>query len=305
MMDRLMEISLAALAASLELLLEVLPFFALGVLLAGVLSSLGGRAAALARLGRSPLAIVAGAALGCVLPVCSCGVVPVALGLLAGGVAPGPVFAFLAAAPMVNPASFVLTAGVMGTGLAMGRLLGAIVLGCGIGFIAARWSPTALARLRGTCGCGAAASASPAAWEGPRSAASRIGIALHAGGRTFVSLLPYVALGTALGGILSAALDPSTVTRHLSGPLSVPLAALAGTALYLCSCAEVPVAASLVRQGLEPAAVLTFLLAGPGVSLFSLILLSSVLRLRWILVYAAWFLAGSTVIGFIWLGIGS
>jgi uncharacterized membrane protein YraQ (UPF0718 family) len=94
--------------------------------------------------------------------------------------------------------------------------------------------------------------------------------------------------------------DPVAVAGAFRGALSIPLAALAGVPLYLCSCAEVPVALSLLRKGLEPSAVLTFLLAGPGVSAFSLAMLTSVLRPRAIAVYAAIFLLGSVAFGLTW-----
>ncbi len=286
---------IAVLEASLSLFLEVLPFFALGVLLAGAMKSYEDRLSFLTRLGHSRRSILLGAVVGGVLPVCSCGVVPVAMGLLAGGVAPGPVFAFLAAAPMVNPASFVMTAGVMGYPLACGRLIGAIALGIAIGSLARCVPPSAIVSSGGVA---------PAACcrieNAPPPASSRLIRSFYLGGQLGVSLLRYVIPGTLLGGCLAVWLDPGMVARYVSGPLAVPLAALAGVPLYLCSCAEVPVAVSFARSGLEPAAVLTFLLAGPGVSLFTLVLLWSLLRLRMLIAYAAAFVAGSMAIGFLW-----
>ena len=93
--------------------------------------------------------------------------------------------------------------------------------------------------------------------------------------------------------------------RYLSGAWAIPLAAGAGVPLYLCSCAEVPIALALLREGLDSAALLTFLLAGPGVSVFSLALLSSVLRPRLLVAYAVTFLAGSMLVGFFWKGVVS
>jgi len=290
---------MAVLDQSTGLLLEVLPYFAAGVLLAGFLQAAGGKLRFAGFLSRSPFAVLAGALIGCVVPVCSCGVVPVALGLLAGGVAPGPVFAFLAAAPMVNPASFVMTAGVMGYKLALGRFLGALFLGAAVGFLmgALLKSEDILAPRRCACSCGGK-SAPQAAPE--RSRFDTFFRAWFLGSRLFVTLLPYVASGIVLGGVLGAFLSPSFVARTLTGPWAIPFAALAGVPLYLCSCAEVPVALSLVRNGLEPSAVLTFLIAGPGVSVFSLALLASFLRPRWIVLYAGTFLLGSTIVGFLW-----
>lgn len=289
---------------ALELLLEVLPFFAVGVLLAGALKAWGDRLRLERWPGRSVGAVAIGAGLGCAIPVCSCGVVPVGVGLLAGGVAPGPVFAFLAAAPVVNPASFAMTAGVLGWGLASARFAGAFALGVGIGMVARSVDRRGGRLLRP--GVGASSSSCCGGPSSPsRRAASRLLLTLYHAGETFTSLLRWVLIGVLLGALLGAWLDPRVVARWLDGVWAVPLAALAGVPLYLCSCAEVPVAVSLVRKGLEPAAVLTFLLSGPGVSLFSLAILSSVLRARWLVVYAALFLAGSTAVGLVWKGVVS
>lgn len=287
----------------LGLFLEVLPFFALGVVLAGALHAWEDRLRLQTRLGESTGAIFLGAILGCVVPVCSCGVVPIALGLLAGGVAVGPVFAFLAAAPMVNPASFVLTAGVLGTELAAGRVAGAVLLGVGLGLIGRK---IGRAGLRGAavspCGCSTQPTSS-ASGDGNVARPPRLSRALYRAGETFVSLLGWVVFGVLLGALLTTFLEPDVVTRQLGGAISVPLAALAGVPLYICSCAEVPVALSLERKGLEPAAVLAFLLAGPGVSVFTLALLAGFLRLRVLLAYVLVFLTGSTALGLLWKGV--
>jgi uncharacterized membrane protein YraQ (UPF0718 family) len=283
------------LEGAVRLFLEVLPFFAVGVTIGGALKAHGDRLGFARRLGGSPAAIVLGALLGCVLPVCSCGVVPVGAGLLAGGVAPGPVFAFLAAGPMVNPASFVMTAGVVGLDLAVGRLVGAVFVGACVGFAARLASRRGnLVRPVGTCSC---------AEKAREVHEFRPMRALFLAGELFASLLTYVAAGVLLGALVGAALDPRTVARFLSGARGVPLAAAAGVPLYLCSCAEVPVAVALVRTGLDPAAVLTFLLAGPGVSVFSVAVLGRIVRVRGLLLYAATFVASSMAVGFTWKGL--
>jgi hypothetical protein len=289
----------AFLDQSLALFLEVLPFFSCGVLLAGLMQSFGDAFRFPSSWGRSVFAIPLGALAGCVVPVCSCGVVPLSLGLLAGGAPVGPVFAFLAVAPIVNPATFVMTAGVMGYELAVGRFFGAVLLGTGIGYLMRALATTAdltqrVASARVPCGCEGAQA---------RGFVDRFFRSWYLAGRVFVSLLRYVTAGVIAGGVIAAVLSPEVVTRSLTGATAVPLAAAAGVPLYLCSCAEVPVALSLVRRGLAPGAVLTFLLAGPGVSIFTLTLLSGFLRLRLLLAYAVAFLAGSMLVGFFWTAV--
>jgi uncharacterized membrane protein YraQ (UPF0718 family) len=134
----------------------------------------------------------------------------------------------------------------------------------------------------------------------PTGIAGRGAHALYHGGETFVGLFRFVLLGVALGAILDVLIRPELVADHFGGLLSIPLAAVAGVPLYVCSCAEVPIALSLLRKGFEPSAILTFLLAGPGISVFSLVMLGSILKPRVLLYYATVFLAGSIAIG--WVG---
>lgn len=76
-----------------------------------------------------------------------------------------------------------------------------------------------------------------------------------------------------LGGVLLSACISRFVSDRLlrrlvpANPvLAVPVAGLAGVGLPGCECAAVPVADSLMRRGLSPAAALTFLLAAPAVN---------------------------------------
>jgi uncharacterized membrane protein YraQ (UPF0718 family) len=119
----------------------------------------------------------------------------------------------------------------------------------------------------------------------------------------FAGLLPYVAAGVLVGALLEVSVPAESIGGGRSGALAVPFAALAAVPLYVCSCAEVPVALSLLRKGLDPSAVLAFLLAGPGVSAFSVAMLSSLLRPRALAAYVFGFLAGSVALGFLWKGV--
>lgn len=75
-----------------------------------------------------------------------------------------------------------------------------------------------------------------------------------------------------LGALVSAAvgtLVPDRVFARLlprSPALAVPVAGAAGVVLPGCECASVPVAGSLIRRGVAPAAALAFLLSAPAIN---------------------------------------
>lgn len=87
-----------------SLLVEALPFLLLGVLFSSALLLWVDPEKLVRRLPRHPLAgAVAGAVLGCLLPVCECGNVPVARRLLTQGLPTSVAVGFLLGAPTINP----------------------------------------------------------------------------------------------------------------------------------------------------------------------------------------------------------
>ncbi len=83
-----------------------------------------------------------------------------------------------------------------------------------------------------------------------------------------VQALPFLLLGTALSGAINAFVPARLFVKALPRrpALAVPVASVAGVVLPGCECASVPVAGSLIRRGVTPAAALTFLLSAPAVN---------------------------------------
>jgi len=85
--------------------------------------------------GSNFIAAVAGA----IIPICSCGIIPVLAGMVQAGIPLGPTMAFLIAAPMLNIPAVFITAGVLGWKLAIGRILGTFFIALSIGSILSYW----------------------------------------------------------------------------------------------------------------------------------------------------------------------
>ena len=134
--------------------------------------------------------------------------------------------------------------------------------------------------------------------------------ALQAGSTVFVAVvfqaLPFLVLGVVLSGVLTAYVPASWLRRALpKNPLlAVPAAGLGGVALPGCECASVPVAASLARRGVAPAAAVTFLLAAPAVNPIVLVATSVAFPDDPLLVVARLVasLAVAVGVGLLWLG---
>ncbi|MEU5216818.1 permease [Streptomyces sp. NPDC020807] len=80
--------------------------------------------------------------------------------------------------------------------------------------------------------------------------------------------VPFLLLGTVVSAAIGAFVPARAFSKILprNPVLAVPVAGAAGVVLPGCECASVPVAGSLMRRGVAPAAALTFLLAAPAVN---------------------------------------
>ena len=80
--------------------------------------------------------------------------------------------------------------------------------------------------------------------------------------------VPFLLLGTVVSAAIGAFVPERVFTRLLprSPALAVPVAGVAGVVLPGCECASVPVAGSLMRRGVAPAAALAFLLSAPAIN---------------------------------------
>jgi uncharacterized protein len=88
----------------------------------------------------------------------------------------------------------------------------------------------------------------------------------------FVSVLvqatPFLVFGVLLSAVIAVFVPRSFWARALPRhpALAVPAAGLAGVVLPGCECGSVPIAGSLIRRGVTPAAALAFLLAAPAIN---------------------------------------
>ena len=122
------------------LLVELLPYWLIGMLIAGGLVVFVSWEAVRKKMGYGGVkANLMATTAGSIIPICSCGIVPVLVGMLEAGVPLGPSLAFLIAAPMLNIPTVFLTAGLLGKKLALARIIGVFAIAMIIGTIVAWW----------------------------------------------------------------------------------------------------------------------------------------------------------------------
>lgn len=234
-----------------SVVLQALPFLALGVVLSAALSAfVPSRWLARAAPRHPAAAVTAGTLAGVALPGCECASVPLAGGLVRGGVSQAAALAFLLSAPAVNPVVIVATA-VAFPGrpeMALARLVGGLLVAAITASLWVRFFPGSLLRL-------------PAArpQENTRAGMFRTSVEhdlLHTGG--------FLVVGAALAAAFRVLVPASWIDAVARYPvLAVLVLALLAVVLAVCSEADAFVVAGLGAFGVT--AQLAFLLVGPVV----------------------------------------
>jgi uncharacterized membrane protein YraQ (UPF0718 family) len=123
-----------------------------------------------------------------------------------------------------------------------------------------------------------------------------------------IQAVPFLVFGVALSSIIAVFVPASFWSKALpSRPvLAVPVASLAGVALPGCECGSVPIAGSLIRRGVTPAAALAFLLAAPAIN--PIVLTATAIAFphdpQMVLARAVASLAVALGMGWLWLRVG-
>ncbi|WP_439591384.1 permease [Microbacterium sp.] len=262
------------LTLAISVLIESLPFVALGVVLSivvqvwvppGVIERWMPRRA-WAR--RAVLSL-----LGMVVPVCECGNVPFARGLLMRGFSVPETLTFLIAAPIVNPIVIITTHQAFGfsDGILVARLLGGYAIANLIGWLYSRHpSPDTLLtdRFRDTC----AIVLDEPGGRGRRSIAQFV-IELRA-------VMPALIIGSALAGAVQV-LIPRDVLLAIGSNPALSIVAMIALAMVVSICSNVDSFFALsFASTFTPGAIVAFLLVGPLVDVKMLALLRTTFTTR-------------------------
>ena len=275
-----MDLALNILHECWFMLAAMAPYLLLGFLVAGLLSAFVKPAFVEEHLGKAGLKQVAKASLlGVPLPLCSCGVIPVAASLRRHGASQGATVSFLTSTPQTGVDSIMVTYGLLGPVFTMFRVVIAFVSGliCG-------GAVDALARKEEegeaeppACPCGA------------ETHGGRIRHALAYGFLTLPRDIGKALLvGIVISGLLSVAVPPDALHSSLrGGPLAMLAAMAIGIPMYVCSTGSVPIAVAMLKMGVSPGAALVFLITGPATNAATFTTLWRVLGRRSTLVYLA------------------
>lgn len=261
--------------AFVALVAESLPFLLAGAIVA---SFVGARWLPSLAVRHPRTAVVLAPLSGTALPLCDCGLVPIARRLGSGGVAGAAINGFVAGAPLTNP--IVILSTLVAFPGAPEMVIGRVGIGVVVAMLAAGLAPP------------------PSCAGDPHDDhGTRPGLLETVGGE-LVRMGPPLVLAALAAGIVTALLPE----RVLVSAGSQPLLAAAGMMLLafllsLCSQADAFVAASLPVGALPR---LAFLLIGPTLNLRLATLYRREFGTRWIAGYAAVVIPAVLVLATLW-----
>ena len=241
-----------------QILLELSPSLLLGLFIAGLMHVYLPPDLIHRGLNRPTMRSVARASLlGVPLPLCSCGVIPTALGLRKEGASPGATTAFMISTPQTGVDSILVSATFLGWPFALFKLVAAFVTGLAGGALVNRFVPADSPAACAPAGLSA---------EVRRERGGLVGALRYA----LFDLLAAIDLWL-IGGVLVAALvttltPPDFFAGQLwaQGLLGMLVVLAISLPLYVCTTASVPIAASLIAAGMPAGSALVFLMAGPA-----------------------------------------
>jgi uncharacterized membrane protein YraQ (UPF0718 family)/copper chaperone CopZ len=260
---------------------EMAAYLLLGFLVAGLLSVFISPVWLERHLGRRNMASVFKASLfGVPLPLCSCGVIPVAASMRQHGASRAATTAFLLSTPQTGVDSIMVTYTLLGPLFAVFRPVAALLTGILGGALVQAFDPPAKAS---ESAANPFAQVSPSAQQArPRGLVAKTRATLHYGLVTLPGdIAKPLLIGVVIAGVLSALIPENFLEAYLgAGAGSIALMMLVGIPLYVCATASVPLAASFIFLGATPGAALAFLVAGPATNAAALTTISRVLGRR-------------------------
>jgi hypothetical protein len=300
------------------------PYILFGLLFAGILHELVPDSIVTKHLGKDNVSsVVKSTIFGIPLPVCSCGVIPLATSIKKSGASKGATLSFLISTPITGVDSILATYGIFGWIFTLYRAITSMIIAMVAGILTnildkeeeAPVSKATFSTLKPvgadalstlqihenkveSCGTGEGSCCSSGIEE--KKKFSFIAAFRYA----FVTLLGDIAKplfwGLILGALITVAI-PDNLAEVLQDAtwLSYLIVILIAVPMYVCATASLPIAAGLMLSGVSAGAAFVFLSAGPATNTVTIGVVKKMLGGKSLVIYL-----GSIVIGSILFGLG-
>jgi uncharacterized membrane protein YraQ (UPF0718 family)/copper chaperone CopZ len=284
------------------LLEEMAPYLLFGFFVAGILNVLIPREKISKHLAHNKFSAVTKASVsGIPLPLCSCGVIPVAAHLEKQGASRGPILSFLISTPTTGVDSILATYSLMGPLLAIMRPLAALFNGLFTGMIT-----NFVANRQETAGNPTEKNHASQSVRREHSLSAKIKEIFKYSFEDLVKDVgKWLIIGIIIGGAIGYFIPQELIEQFLGNPLlAYPIMMVIGIPMYVCATGSIPIAASLILKGMSPGAGFVFLFTGPATNTATFSFVGGKMGKKYLVIYLLGILFTSLLFGgmidFIW-----
>ena len=281
----------ALLTNFLALSAEASPWLLLGLLIAGLMKSWVPTKILSQHLGEGKLAIVKAAIIGAPLPLCSCGVIPVATELRRSGASASATSSFLVATPETGVDSVSVSYALLGPVFAIYRPITAIVSAIITGLLVSTIKKENIKRpndsidkVKSCCSSKQKpdpipepAVAKTSCCESKKTANNSTGFfnktisGIHyAATKLIDDIIIWLLVGLIFATLIKTFLPESFLLSYGSGLGAMLVMIAISIPMYICATASTPVAAGFILAGISPGTALVFMMAGPATNISTL-----------------------------------
>ncbi len=264
--------------------------------------------------------------LGAPLPLCSCGVVPAAVGLRQAGASKPATVSFLISTPETGVDSISLTYALLGPVMAVARLVSALFSAFFTGLLVLLFGKQSsqaaqetsnnqeltksddsscceTEEIESSC-CGESSCNDNQVKQDKPSLRSKISDGLkYAFIDMFGDILGWLVIGLIFAALVQTYVPSEFLAQWGSGFLAMLIMLLIGIPMYVCATASTPIAVGLILAGISPGVALVFLLSGPATNIGTLGIIANLLGRKIMWFYIIGTASSAVLAGFIfdWL----
>lgn len=263
---------------------ESAPYLLLGLLLAGIIRMLVPDKWITQYLGERS-SVVTAAIIGTPLPLCSCSVIPTAIGVRRAGASKASTASFMVATPETGVDSIGVTFALMGPVMAIFRPISAIISAIVAGTLVRLWdveTPKTIAPAHDATPAHSCCSHKP---KEPSFAEKIKAAVIYGYGKLLSDFMGWLLIGLSFAALIQTFVPASLLSEYGNGIFAMLLAVIISIPMYICATASTPVAAGLMLSGVSPGAALVFMLAGPATNIATLMVVKNELGLRSLMGY--------------------
>lgn len=298
--------------ALLELSHAMSPYILFGLIFAGILHELVPDTIVTKHLGKENIiSVIKSTLFGIPLPVCSCGVIPLATSIKKSGASKGATLSFLISTPITGVDSILATYGMFGWIFTIYRVITSMIIATVAGILTNILDKEKPQPAFTTLGTGTP-SFSMAAPQVTPEVQSCCSTPITQGKKkfsckdvftySFGTLLRDIAkplfIGLVVGALITIAI-PQDLNDILVGNswISYLIAIAIAVPMYVCATASLPIAAALMLGGVSPGAAFVFLTAGPATNTVTIGVVKKMLGTTSLYIYLGTIIFGSMFFG--------